>query len=49
VRVTTEPSRDKVARDDVAAVLAAILHERGSDGRVLYLASGDDPIDEVLA
>jgi uncharacterized protein YbjT (DUF2867 family) len=49
VTLTPEPIRGKVPREDVAAVLAAVLHEPGSVGRLLYLASGDDPIEEVLA
>jgi uncharacterized protein YbjT (DUF2867 family) len=47
--VQTDPIRESVARDDVAAVLAAVLHEPRSAGAVLYVVGGDQPIDEALA
>lgn len=49
-RVTLAPSvqRGSVPRDDVAAVLAALLHA-GRDGVVLELVSGSTPIDEAVA
>ena len=40
---------DRVARDDVAAVLAAVLHEPRSAGAVLYVVAGEHPIEQVLA
>jgi uncharacterized protein YbjT (DUF2867 family) len=49
VRIDPEPFREQVPRDDVAAVLDAILHEPRSARRVLYVASGDDEIDAALA
>jgi uncharacterized protein YbjT (DUF2867 family) len=49
VRIDTEPFRDDVTRDDVAAVLAAVIADPGLDRRVLYLSGGDVPIDEALA
>jgi uncharacterized protein YbjT (DUF2867 family) len=49
VRIQTEPIRAEVSRDDVAAVLAAVLHEQRSVGRILYVVGGDEPIDEALA
>jgi nucleoside-diphosphate-sugar epimerase len=49
VRLGTEPFRGQVPRDDVAAVLAAILHEPRSQGLVIYLSAGDDPVDDALA
>jgi hypothetical protein len=42
-------SRGTVPRDDVAAVLAALLVDDVGAGRVLELASGDTPIAEALA
>ena len=48
-RLETEPFRGAVARDDVAAVLAAVLQEPRAAGLTLYVAGGDDPIDEALA
>ena len=49
VRIQTEPIRDRVPRDDVAAVLAAVLHEPRSARLTLYVVGGDDPIEEALA
>jgi uncharacterized protein YbjT (DUF2867 family) len=48
VRIQTEPIRAEVSRDDVAAVLAAVLHEARSVKRILYVVGGDDPVDEAL-
>jgi uncharacterized protein YbjT (DUF2867 family) len=48
-RIQTDPIRDRIARDDVAAVLAAVLHEPGSARLILYAVQGDDPIDAALA
>jgi uncharacterized protein YbjT (DUF2867 family) len=47
--VQTDPIRESVARDDVAAVLAAVLHEPLAAGAVLYVVGGEQPIDEALA
>ena len=49
VRIQTDPIRAEVSRDDVAAVLAAVLGEPRSVGRILYVVGGDEPIDEALA
>jgi uncharacterized protein YbjT (DUF2867 family) len=49
VRLETEPFRGAVARDDVAAVLAAVLHEPRAAGLTAYVAGGDDPIEAALA
>jgi uncharacterized protein YbjT (DUF2867 family) len=46
--ISVDPVRDRVAREDVAAVLAAVLAEPRSVGRTLYVVRGDDPIDEAL-
>lgn len=48
VTLSAEPVRDKVARDDVAAVLAAVLAEPRSAGVTFYVIGGDDPIDDAL-
>ena len=48
-RVQTDPIRERVARDDVAAVLAAVLHEPRAAGAVLYVVGGEKQIDEALA
>jgi uncharacterized protein YbjT (DUF2867 family) len=46
--ISVDPVRDRVAREDVAAVLAAVLAEPRSVDRTLYVVRGDDPIDEAL-
>jgi uncharacterized protein YbjT (DUF2867 family) len=48
VRIDTEPFREEVTRDDVAAVLAAIIGDTGLHRRILYLGNGDTPIAEAL-
>jgi uncharacterized protein YbjT (DUF2867 family) len=48
-RITVEPLRGEVARDDVAAVLADVLAQPRSSGRVLYVNGGEDPIEAALA
>jgi uncharacterized protein YbjT (DUF2867 family) len=48
VRVQEEPIRAEVTRDDVAAVLAAVVDESRAVGRVLYVVGGDDPIEDAL-
>jgi uncharacterized protein YbjT (DUF2867 family) len=49
VRLAVERLQGEVSRDDVAAVLAAVLHEPRSVRMILYVSGGDDPIDEALA
>jgi uncharacterized protein YbjT (DUF2867 family) len=49
VRLGADAFRDAVPREDVAAVLAALLAEPRSAGSTLYLAAGSDPVDEALA
>jgi uncharacterized protein YbjT (DUF2867 family) len=49
VRLAGQPLQGEVPRDDVAGVLAAVLHEPRSARRVLYVSAGDDPIEEALA
>lgn len=48
VRLDGEPFRADVTRDDVAAVLDAVLHGERAVGRVLYLGGGDQPVAEAL-
>src|ERR687895_1913810 len=48
VRIQEEPIRAEVPRDDVAAVLAAVVDEARAVGRVLYVVGGDDPIQDAL-
>jgi uncharacterized protein YbjT (DUF2867 family) len=47
-RVQLDAGRGDVTRDDVAAVLAAVIHEPGTVGRTFELIGGDTPIDEAL-
>jgi nucleoside-diphosphate-sugar epimerase len=48
VLITVEPHRGQVAREDVAAVLAALLARPESAGKVLYVNGGADPVDEAV-
>ena len=47
--IQAAPIRDEVSRDDVAAVLAAVLHEPRSAELTFYVVRGDRPIEEALA
>jgi nucleoside-diphosphate-sugar epimerase len=49
VRIEEEPFRGRVSRDDVAAVLDALLRDARSVGRTLYLNGGEDSIEQALA
>jgi uncharacterized protein YbjT (DUF2867 family) len=49
VRIQREPVRAPVKRDDVAAVLAAVLDEPRSVGATLYVVGGDEPVEAALA
>jgi uncharacterized protein YbjT (DUF2867 family) len=49
VRLTADPVRGDVSRDDVAAVLAEVLHEPRSVRQTFYVVAGDDPVPEALA
>jgi|SRR5215218_57568 len=40
--------RGEVSRDDVAAVLAALLRERVAVGKTLELVAGDTPVDKAI-
>jgi uncharacterized protein YbjT (DUF2867 family) len=49
VRIDPQPFREHVPRDDVAAVLQAVLLEPRSARRVLYIGGGEDEIEAALA
>ena len=49
VRIGTDPFRDEVTRDDVAAVLAALAADSRLDRTVLYLSGGEVPIAQALS
>jgi nucleoside-diphosphate-sugar epimerase len=46
--VTVEPNRGYVPREDVAAVLAALLARPESAGKTLYVNGGGDPVEAAL-
>jgi nucleoside-diphosphate-sugar epimerase len=48
VRLQIDPFRGDVTRDDVAAVLAAVLPEPRANGVTLYVNGGDDPIEQAV-
>jgi nucleoside-diphosphate-sugar epimerase len=48
VQLSAEPYRGRVARDDVAAVLARVLPDPRAAGHVLYVNGGEVPIDEAV-
>lgn len=48
VHIDVDPVRGDVSRDDVAAVLAAALHEPRSAHMILYVIAGEDPVEEAL-
>jgi len=49
VRVGERLPRGQVTRDDVAAVLVAVLDTPGTVGRTFDLIGGDTPITEAVA
>jgi uncharacterized protein YbjT (DUF2867 family) len=48
VRIDLEPFRGQVPRDDVAAVLDALLAENRAERLILYVNAGDDPVERAL-
>ncbi len=48
VRLEESPFRGEIPREDVAALLAALLRTPKSIGRVLYVNSGEDTIADAL-
>jgi uncharacterized protein YbjT (DUF2867 family) len=48
VKVSTDAFRGDVPREDVAAVLDALLGERLAVGQIVYLGAGDDPVEQAL-
>jgi nucleoside-diphosphate-sugar epimerase len=47
-RLDPTPGRGTVSRDDVAAVLARLIHDERAAHRVLYINGGDQPLDQAL-
>jgi nucleoside-diphosphate-sugar epimerase len=48
VRIDTEPFRGDVAREDVAEVIDAVLHDPRASGRILYVNGGDQAVEQAL-
>jgi nucleoside-diphosphate-sugar epimerase len=48
-RIDSMPYRSDVPRDDVAAVLAAVLSQPRAAGRILYVNAGEEPLAQALA
>ena len=49
VRVEPAPFPGEIPRDDLAAVLAAVLHDSRAGRHILYVNGGADPVDDALA
>src|SRR5690242_16580032 len=47
-RLDPTPGRGTVSRDDVAAVLARLIHDARAAHLVLYINGGDQPLDQAL-
>jgi nucleoside-diphosphate-sugar epimerase len=48
VRIGLAPFRGQVARDDVAALVAWLMHDDRFSRRVFYVNSGEDPVEQAL-
>jgi uncharacterized protein YbjT (DUF2867 family) len=48
-RIETKPFRGDISRDDVAATLAAVIVAGRAPGQILYVNSGDLPVEQALA
>ena len=48
VRIDLEPFRGEIARDDVAAVLEAVLQEAHAAHRILYVNAGEVAVEQAL-
>jgi uncharacterized protein YbjT (DUF2867 family) len=49
VQLQETPFRGEIPREDVAAILAALLHTPASARRIFYASSGERPIAEALS
>jgi uncharacterized protein YbjT (DUF2867 family) len=47
-RIEPAPFRGRVPREDVAAVLARLLHDPRSSRHLLYVNSGEEPVEQAL-
>jgi nucleoside-diphosphate-sugar epimerase len=48
VRIDIDPFRGDVARDDVAEVLDAVLHDPRASHMTLYVNGGEQPVEQAL-
>jgi nucleoside-diphosphate-sugar epimerase len=48
VRIDVEPFRGEIPRDDVAAVLDALLQEPRASRRILYVNAGETAVEQAL-
>jgi nucleoside-diphosphate-sugar epimerase len=48
VRIQTAPFRGRIPREDVAAVLEAVLHDVPVARQIFYVNRGEDPIQQAL-
>jgi uncharacterized protein YbjT (DUF2867 family) len=48
VRIAAAPFRGEIPRDDLAALLAGVLHDPRAEHHILYVNSGDEPVDQAL-
>ncbi len=48
VRIDLEPYRGEVPREDVAAVLDALLHRAAEARRILYVNGGENSVEQAL-
>jgi uncharacterized protein YbjT (DUF2867 family) len=48
VRIDAEPHHGEISREDVAAILDVLLHTVRATHLVLYVNSGDDPVEQAL-
>lgn len=48
VRIDASPFRGDVPREDVAEVLAAVLHDSRATHRILYVNGGEEPLEQAL-
>jgi uncharacterized protein YbjT (DUF2867 family) len=48
VRIDSAPFRGQIPRDDVAELLALVLHDPRATRHILYVNGGDEPIEQAL-
>ncbi len=48
VRIEADPFRGEVPRDDVAAVIARLLHDARAAHKILYVNGGEQPLEQAV-